>query len=63
MLKIETYNEYNRAYTTIPPREGLLIVHPAWITHYVNNVIDNRMSIAFNMVIDKNVSVDTFDIT
>jgi uncharacterized protein (TIGR02466 family) len=58
---IETYNEYNRVYTTIPPAEGLLIIHPAWITHYVNNILDNRMSIAFNMVIDKNVSHDTVD--
>jgi len=46
---VDYYTEYNRVYMTIPPKEGLLLVFPAWIVHYVENIKDNRMSVAFNL--------------
>ena len=46
---VETYTEYNRVYMTIPPKKGLLLFFPAWIVHYVENIKDDRMSIAFNL--------------
>jgi uncharacterized protein (TIGR02466 family) len=51
---IEEYNSYNRNYTIIPPAEKLLLVHPAWITHWVSQESseEDRKSIAFNFVLD-----------
>ncbi len=51
---IAEYTPYTRMYTRIPPTEKLLIVHPAWIMHYVSQEVpeENRMSIAFNFSLD-----------
>ena len=51
---IEEYNSYNRGTTIIPPAEKLLLVHPAWITHWVSQEApeEDRKSIAFNFVLD-----------
>jgi len=45
---------YNSMYRAIPPAEKLLVVHPAWITHWVSHEVreDDRMSIAFNFSLD-----------
>ncbi len=48
---VDYYTEYNRVYMKIPPKEGLLLIFPSWIVHYVENIKDNRMSIAFNLSI------------
>ena len=51
---IELETQYTRMYTTIAPAEKLLVVHPAWIMHYVSQEApeENRMSIAFNFSLD-----------
>ena len=40
--------------TIVPFAEKLLVVHPAWIMHYVSQEApeENRMSIAFNFSLD-----------
>ena len=45
---------YTRMYTVVPFAEKLLVVHPAWIMHYVSQEApeENRMSIAFNFSLD-----------
>lgn len=45
---------YNRMYLNLPPAEKLLLVHPAWIMHWVSQEApeENRMSIAFNFSLD-----------
>ena len=45
---------YNRMYLTLPPAEKLLLVHPAWIMHWVSQETpeEDRMSIAFNFILD-----------
>lgn len=51
---IEDYTPYTRGTTIIPPKEKMLVVHPAWITHWVSQKVpeEDRMSIAFNFVLD-----------
>ena len=45
---------YNRMYLELPPAEKLLLVHPAWIMHWVSQETpeENRMSMAFNFSLD-----------
>ena len=45
---------YNRMYLSLPPAEKLLLVHPAWIMHWVSQDApeENRMSVAFNFSLD-----------
>lgn len=46
---IDTFNEFNSSRLNVPSKEGLLLVFPSWLTHYVTNWDnDPRMSIAFN---------------
>lgn len=54
---------YNRMYMTIPPAEKLLLVHPAWIMHWVGQAApeENRMSIAFNFSLDLPKSIRGYD--
>ena len=51
---IELQTQYTRMYTVVPFVEKLLVVHPAWIMHYVSQEApeENRMSIAFNFSLD-----------
>ena len=51
-IALET--QYTRMYTVVPFAEKLLVVHPAWIMHYVSQDApeENRMSIAFNFSLD-----------
>ena len=50
---VDQYNPFNQLEKYIYPEKGLLVVHPAWILHYVDNIPDERMSIAFDFIIDK----------
>lgn len=45
---------YNRMYLSLPPAEKLLLIHPAWIMHWVSQEApeENRMSMAFNFSLD-----------
>ena len=54
---------YNRMYMTIPPAEKLLLVHPAWIMHWVGQAApeENRMSMAFNFSLDLPESIRGYD--
>lgn len=46
---IDTFNEFNSSRWNVPSKEGMLIVFPSWLTHYVTNCDEEpRMSIAFN---------------
>tara|TARA_B100001250_G_scaffold288601_1_gene250342 strand:+ start:259 stop:879 length:621 start_codon:yes stop_codon:yes gene_type:complete len=51
---IGEYTPYTRMHTIVPFAEKLLVVHPAWIMHYVSqeDPEENRMSIAFNFSLD-----------
>lgn len=51
---IREETSYNRMYLNIPPTEKLLVVHPAWIMHWVSQEApeEDRMSIAFNFSLD-----------
>ena len=51
---IELQTQYTRMYTVVPFVEKLLVVHPAWIMHYVSQEApeENRMSMAFNFSLD-----------
>jgi hypothetical protein len=50
---VEEYNQFNQFVRYVYPRKGLLLIHPAWIVHYVDDVKDDRMSIAFNFKIKR----------
>tara|TARA_B100001996_G_scaffold272243_1_gene213224 strand:+ start:695 stop:1288 length:594 start_codon:yes stop_codon:yes gene_type:complete len=54
---------YNRMYAVYPPAEKLLLVHPAWIMHWVSQEFpeENRMSIAFNFSLDLPKSISGYD--
>jgi uncharacterized protein (TIGR02466 family) len=47
---IEKYNEFNSSTYAYEPKEGDLIMFPAWLEHFVesNNTNEDRISIAFN---------------
>lgn len=47
---IEEDNMYTASRMHIPPRSGLLVAFPAWLTHYVepNRTEEDRISIAIN---------------
>lgn len=61
---VDECNAYNRMTTIIPPAEKLLLVHPAWIMHWVSQEVpeEDRMSIAFNFVLDMPKSDNELDI-
>lgn len=53
---VKNYNPFNQLIQRIYPKPGLLITHPAWLLHYVeedNNPSEDRISITFNTVIAK----------
>ena len=50
---IESYNEYNQPQKWVRPEKGMLLIHPAWVTHYVRSTPSERMSIAFDLTISK----------
>ena len=52
---VSTYNPFNQFEKFIQPRKGLLLIHPSWVVHYVDNIPDNRMSIAYNFAVDYEV--------
>ena len=54
---------YTRMYTKIVPAEKLLVVHPAWIMHWVSQEVpeEDRMSIAFNFSLDLPEETRGFD--
>ena len=45
---VDEYNCFSQFVQSVSPKKGMLIVHPSWIVHYIDNVKDNRMSIAFD---------------
>jgi len=46
---VENYNSFNQLFQWIYPRPGLLIIHPSWLLHFVDDDCSNeRISIAFN---------------
>jgi len=49
------FNHYNSSKFEIEPKKDFLILFPSWLNHYVepNNNKDLRISISFNMIIDK----------
>lgn len=49
---ISTYNPFNQFEKYIEPRKGLLVIHPSWVVHYVDNTPDDRMSIAYNFTLN-----------
>jgi uncharacterized protein (TIGR02466 family) len=52
---IENYNSFNQLVYFVTPVMGLLITHPSWLLHYVDNQADkNRVSIVFDTIIDYN---------
>ena len=54
---------YTRMYLNLPPAEKLLLVHPAWIMHWVSQEApeEDRMSIAFNFSLDLPESAHGYD--
>ena len=53
---VKNYNPFNQFIQRIYPRPGLLVTHPAWLLHYVeedDNPPEDRISITFNTVIAK----------
>ena len=45
---VDEYNCFSQFVQSVSPKKGMLIVHPSWIVHYIDNVKDDRMSIAFD---------------
>lgn len=52
---IEVGNAYNTSQVVIKPKTGMLLFFPSWLEHYVqpNESDEDRISIAFNTVIEK----------
>ena len=48
---VDEYNCFSKFEQSIIPKKGMLVVHPSWVVHYVDNIKDDRMSIAFDFVV------------
>jgi uncharacterized protein (TIGR02466 family) len=53
---IDQYNKFTSVDVSVIPEPGKLIIFPSWLVHYVQNNLDDtdRISIAFNVKIEKN---------
>ena len=54
---ISTYNEFNSSVWDVNSVEGMLIIFPSWMYHYVMHAEEERISLAFNAILEKNVSM------
>ena len=50
---IKTYNEFNSSIWDVKSIEGMILIFPSWMYHYVMHAEEERISLAFNSVLEK----------